>query len=202
MKPPNFLTMTPQRLHADSLFSTQGILKAYLQGALHDGTQSRMHGTHRIAQKNVEWLNLIQFVLQELGHRSWIYREGKTRDVHILETSAKFLQIDFDPEDLADIYEKIAYARGYFDAEGGVPKTPQNRFYIQICQKDREELGKVRDILEEVGISCGQIHNPSVKVDPDYWRFFVRTQSHRRFAELIGSWHPSKDAVFKTRMMI
>lgn len=202
MTEPNVLTITPQRLHADSLLMTQGIAKAYLQGALHDGTHSQMHWTHRIAQKNVEWLNMIHHLLSNLGHRSWIYREGKTRDVHILETSAKFLRIDFNPDELTDYQEKIAYVKGYFDAEGGVPKALQSRFYIQICQKDREELDKVRNILEEASISCGCIHNPSVKVDPNYWRFFVRTKSQQRFAEIIGSWHPLKDAIFKARKMI
>ena len=196
------MTITPQRLHANSLFLSQGILKAYLQGALHDGTQSQMHHTHRIAQKNVEWLNTIHQILAVLGHRSWIYREGKTRDLHILETSAKFLQIDFDPDELEEDQERIAYTRGYFDAEGGLPRSLPSRFYIQICQKDQVELLKVRNILEEASISCGRIHNPSVKMDPDYWRFFVRTDSHQRFAEIIGSWHPLKDAVFKTRKMI
>jgi len=37
--------------------------------------------------------------------------------------------------------------------------------------KDQLELLKVRNILEEASISCGRIHNPSVKMDPDYWRF-------------------------------
>ena len=98
--------------------------------------------------------------------------------------------------------EKIAYVRGYFDAEGGVPRNSANRFYIQFVQKDFEELEKVRNMLEELGIRCGKIHNPSIKVDPEYWRFFVRAQSYQRFIELIGSWHPIKGLFLQKGMKI
>ncbi len=49
--------MTPQRLHADSSID-RGTIPAYFQGALHDGTFSRQHGTHRIAQKGRDCWNV------------------------------------------------------------------------------------------------------------------------------------------------
>lgn len=176
--------------------------RAYLQGALHDGTQSALHHTHRISQKGTEWLDKLQECLATLGHKSWMYQEGKARSVYVLETTASFLAVDFDPDSLETREEKIAYVRGYFDAEGGLPQQPDARFYIQFTQKDRVELSKVSKILEDIGIRCGKIHNPSKRVDPDYWRFYVLSGSHRDFARVVGSWHPRKRAILGHRMKI
>jgi len=191
--------MTPQRLHADAFEAR--VFQAYLQGALHDGTRSELHHTHRFSQKGTDWLTRLAAILTALGHRSWMYQEGKDRLVFALETSASFLDVEFDPEELDSQLEGIAYVRGYFDAEGGLPQSPDARFYVQLTQKDRVELLKVKTILETLGIACGKMHNPSARVDPDYWRFFVRTKSHLAFAFKIGSWHPIKERILR-RMMI
>jgi hypothetical protein len=194
--------MTPQRLHADAFVNVPSrVVQAYLQGALHDGTRSHSRRTHRFAQKGTEWLGRLHDLFVSIGHRSWIYQEGRGRDVFILETSARFLDTSFDPDRLSDADEQIGYVRGYFDAEGGMPRSPTARFYIQLTQKNRVELGKVKAILESVGIACGAMHNPSARIDPEYWRFFVRTHAHRAFALLIGSWHPRKETTLR-RMMI
>jgi len=191
--------MTPQRLHADSLETYA--FQAYLQGALHDGTRSILHGTHRFSQKGTDWLNRLATILTLLGHRSWMYQEGKDRGVFALETSASFLDVEFDPDQFGSQPEQIAYVRGYFDAEGGLPQSPEARFYVQLTQKDRVELEKVKAILETFGIACGKMHVPSVRVDPDYWRFFVRTKSHLAFVSLIGSWHPVKEQILLRKMI-
>jgi hypothetical protein len=156
-----------------------------------------LHHTHRISQKGTDWLERLGKMLQELGYNSWTYQEGKSRQVFVLETSAAFLDIDFDPDFLKTDAERIGYVRGYFDAEGGVPQIPGARFYIQFTQKDLIELGKVKAILEGLDIRCGKIHNPSSRVDPGYWRFFVRAQSYRSFATVIGSWHPRKELLLQ-----
>ncbi len=49
---------------------------------------------------------------------------------------------------------------------------------------------------------CGRIHNPSLTVDPNYWRFYVPSAGHRRFMEVVGSWHPRKRLLVDTRMKI
>lgn len=174
--------------------------ESYLQGALHDGTRSIQHNTHRISHKGTEWLSRLKRLLAEMGYKSWIYQEGKNRDVYVLETTAKFLDVDFDPDLLKTDDERIRYVRGYFDAEDGLPQSPEARFYVQFTQKNRAELEKVKAILESLGVECGEVHNPSSHVDPDYWRFYVRASSHRTFAEVVGSWHPRKEAIFQ-RMM-
>ena len=86
---------------------------------------------------------------------------------------------------------KIDYVRGYFDAEGSVPEKQGARFYIYFAQNNKRDLEVVRKILIELGIKCGVMHVPSEK-KPTYWRFYVSSKSHRKFIELVGSWHPRK----------
>jgi len=176
-------------------------VKAYLQGALHDASRNKRTRV-RFVQKGSEWLEILKNLLEELSHKSWMYREGKDRDVYALETTADFLDFNFDPTQLKRIEEKIAYIRGFFDAEGGIPRNLHSKFYIQLVQKDQEKIKKLQAMLSTLNISTGVIHNPSEKVDPDYWRIFVSTKSHRLFAQTISSWHPCKHAIFQERMMI
>ncbi len=177
------------------------VLEAYMQGALHDASLNKGK-RYRFTQSDVRWLEVLKRILQDLGYASWIYREGKSRHVHTLETLAQFLDLSFDPSTLWSSAEKIAYIRGFFDAEGGIPKRPDAKFYIQLVQKDRTKIMQLQAMLEGLGIATGKVHNPSVRVDPDYWRVFVRTQSHLLFAQTIGSWHPRKTAIFRERMKI
>jgi hypothetical protein len=173
--------------------STREEAKAYLLGALHDGTFNRLHRTLRIAQADVRWLHVLQVLLQTLGHRSWIYQEG-TRNVWVIESTCHLKDDAFLTK-----LETGAFVRGYFDAEGGVPRASDARFYVQFVQKNQEDLMKLRSALTMIGVRCGVLHNPSVRVDPDYWRFYVRAQSHAEFVRSIGSWHPRKRLLLGTR---
>jgi hypothetical protein len=40
--------------------------------------------------------------------------------------------------------------------------------------------------------------HPSRRIDPNYWRIFVRANSHLSFAERVGSWPPQKREVFRS----
>jgi len=171
--------------------ATERELVCYLDGASRDGTFSRLHRTLRISQKGLEWLLVLQGALERLGARSWHYREG-TRDVWTLETCWMGSCQPCAPAEAA------AFARGYFDAEGGVPRSPDARFYVQFVQKDLQDLSRVRTDLESLGLSCGRLHNPSVAVDPHYWRFYIRARSHLAFCESVGSWHPRKRRLLDT----
>ena len=157
-----------------------------LLGASRDACFSRRHKTTRFAQKDRHWLEVLGFALDRLGHKSWTYSEGK-RGVYVLETSWR------DPEYVARSAEDApAFVRGYFDAEGGIPRSPTARFYIQLVQKDKGDLAKLHRFCTGIGLACGRLHNPSASVDPEYWRFYVLSRSHRDFVAWIGSWHPSK----------
>jgi hypothetical protein len=175
-------------------------LEAYLQGALCDGTHSALHHTHRIGQSDPAWLSVLATILERLGWRSWTYREGRDRQFWVLETTATFLDVDYDASSLVGTPVGLDYVRGYFDADGGMPRSECSRLYLQFTQKDRESLEVLTEILESWGIACGRIHNPSVAVDPDYWRVYVRSGSHERFLTLVGSWHPRKHQQMELRM--
>ena len=178
--------------------SMESELRMYILGALHDATYSKKHKTFRFSQSSEGWLKIVQVIFSNLGQKSWIYREGKDRFVWVLETSMK---IDQDQKP-ANNRDKIAYIRGYFDAEGGMPKNNNDFLYFQFSQKDYADLNQLKSWLEDIGIKCGKIHNPSKKVDDNYWRFFVSRQSHRDFMERIGSWHPRKMNQIEFRMKI
>ncbi|MCD6093396.1 MAG: LAGLIDADG family homing endonuclease [Candidatus Omnitrophica bacterium] len=182
-----------------SIEKPMNVIAAYLQGALGDATYSKIHKTHRISQSNEAWLKRLKRMFKQLGHKSWIYKEGKKRNIYVLETTAKFLSLQFNPETLKSDLAKAAYIRGYFDAEGGLPRSCQARFYIQFSQKNLRSLQRVKNLLEAMNIQCGKIHNPSWKIDSEYWRFFVRAQSYERFIKVIGSLHPRKSKLLCDR---
>jgi len=75
---------------------SKGIIKAYLLGALHDGTFSS-NRRFRISQKGTEWLKTLQRLFSQLDYNSWLYKEGANRKVYVLETLADFLDFQFNP---------------------------------------------------------------------------------------------------------
>lgn len=181
-------------------FSEKEII-AYLQGALHDASLNKRK-RYRFTQKGDKWLLVLQKLFKELGYNSWIYKEGKDRNVYTLETLADFLDFNFDILKLKSDKERASYIRGFFDAEDGIPIKKSNRFYIQLVQKDRLKLIKLKKVLSIFRISTWIIHNPSKRVDPEYWRMFVSVNSYKLFAEIIGSLHPRKAIIFRERVMI
>lgn len=180
---------------------SQEIIKAYLFGALHDATFSS-NKRFRFSQKGTEWLKFLQTLFKKLGYNSWLYKEGSQRSVYVLETLASFLDFAFNPLELKNKSEQESYIRGYFDAEGGIPRETQARFYIQLTQSDKEKLRKIKKVLIDLGINTGKIHNPSKAIDPDYWRIYVLRDSQERFVKVIGSWHPRKIATLRKRIVI
>ena len=176
-------------------------IKAYLLGALHDGTFSS-NKRFRISQVGTDWLKILQGLFRKLGYNSWIYKEGKYRKVYVLETLANFLDFNFNPLELKTEEEKIGYIKGFFDAEGGIPRDEKARFYIQLVQNDRGKLVKIKKLLNDLRIETGKIHNPSQSVDPDYWRMYVVAKSQQSFLKKIGTWHPRKIKALRKRMVI
>lgn len=170
------------------------ILKAYILGVLHDATVRKY--TYRVSQKSLEFVQQVAGFVKILGCKAWCYREGKQRDVFVVEFSKKVL----DNFVISSSDEKIAYIRGYFDTEGSVPRDPNARYYIYFAQKDLPDLQELKSYLEELGIVCGNIHTPSIRKDPDYFRFYVLSKSHDCFAHLIGSWHSVKSKYIRMKI--
>ena len=160
--------------------------KPYLLGMAHDGTSRQ--STYRIATNNREFAEFLKKGIRAFSVGAWIYKEGKSRNLWIVEFPKKILQNVI----IESRQDKIEYIRGYFDAEGGIAKHPSVRFYLYFCQKDKNDLIQVKEYLEELGIVCGTLHNPSKTVDPNYWRFYISAKSYTDFAQIIGSNHPGK----------
>lgn len=186
--------LTPQRLHAELLASSQHDLDQYLLGSMCDSTFNRWHGTIRFCQKNRNWLVVLKEILSLLGHNAWIYREGKNRHLWVCETKT------FRPQTNEGL--SLSYVRGFFDSDGGMPRMKSSRLYFQFTQKSLSDIVQLKSIMESHGIACGSPHVPSKQVDPDYWRLFVRAQSHTEFMHCVGSWHPRKRVLMQYRMMI
>jgi len=173
---------------------TPEISRAYLLGVLHDATEKRT--TYRIATNSQLFAQVLKNGIKKLSSGAWIYKEGKERNLWIVEFPKSLLN-NFK---IISSLDKIDYIRGYFDAEGGVAKSKKVRFYLSFSQKNKKDLSEVRNFLEENKIASGVIHNPSKKVDPDYWRFFIRAISYLRFIKLIGSFHPEKSNLLRMKI--
>ena len=199
MPPLSLLTRTVSRvLPHDVRDATDLELRCYLAGASRDGTRSDRHNTFRFGQKDRRWLDVLACCLAQLGHRSWCYREGRTRSFWVLETTAPILE--FQARGLGvGSRGAAAYVRGYFDADGGIPGDERSRMYIQFTQKDRADLSVVHRFLADLGIRCGRLHRPSRRVAPEYWRFYVAARSIPAFLDVVGSWHPGKREILERR---
>ena len=160
--------------------------KQYVLGVIHDGTER--HTTYRIATNNKAFAEFLQKGIRKLSVGAWIYKEGKSRSLWIVEFPKKILKNVI----IRSRQDKIEYIRGYFDAEGGIAKHFSVRYYLYFCQKDKKDLLQVKEYLKELGIICGVLHNPSKKVDPNYWRFYISAKSYIDFAGIVGSDHPGK----------
>jgi len=108
---------------------------AYLLGVLHDATERKT--TFRIASKSFEFCKFLQNGIVKLGYRAWIYKEGKTRNLWIVEFSRNVLT----NTKVRSRQDKIDYVRGYFDTEGGIAKNSNVRYYIYFAQKNKKDLG-------------------------------------------------------------
>jgi hypothetical protein len=168
--------------------------KAYLLGILHDASIRKT--TYRIATKNLSFCKFLVKEIKKLGVSAWFYKEGKNRNLWIVEFSKKLLK----GVKIKSKQDKIDYIRGYFDSEGGIAKSKKVRFYLYFAQKNKEDLSEVKNYLTDLNIFCGRLHNPSKRVDPNYWRFFIRAKSYKDFKEIIGSLHPEKSKILRMKI--
>lgn len=173
---------------------TPQITKAYLLGVLHDATVRKT--TYRVATKSREFAEIIKQGINTLGRNAWIYKEGKSRNLWIIEFSKSLL----NKMRIISKQNKLDFIRGFFDAEGGIAKDPKVRFYLYFCQKNKKVLLQIKRYLCDFGITSGEIHNPSIRVDPDYWRFYIRAKSYHDFAKIVGSNHPEKFVILRKKI--
>src|SRR2546428_10068554 len=104
--------------------------KACLLGAMHDGTIRRR--TLRISQRDKEYILSVQRLIVSLGGNAWIYREGQTRELFVVEFARSFL----DSCAVRTRKEIIDCIRGYFYAEAGVAPIADERPYLYFARKN------------------------------------------------------------------
>ena len=170
------------------------ITKAYLLGIIHDASVRKT--TYRVATKNQTFAEILKQGIIDLGRAAWIYKEGKSRNLWIVEFSKSLL----NRMKIISREEKLDFVRGFFDAEGGIAKSSKVRFYLYFCQKNKIILKEIKRHLVSFGIESGVIHNPSKRVDPNYWRFFIRAKSYKKFAKVVSSSHPEKLPILRMKI--
>ena len=181
---------------------------AYLLGAMRDSTIDFREGKNyeiKIAQKNSEWLTVLQDIfLRHFGNAGKITKHvnntailrvnGKEIVRKLLELSE--MKIPQENWDTPNIIKKqrseiqMHYVRGFFDAEGGLPKNPATatQRYISFSQKNRESLEFIRDFL------LGRGYKPTnITFCGGVWEFrLTRKINLVKFSQEIGSLHSDK----------
>ena len=190
--------LTPQRLHAELLETSASGARSYLFGATHDATISSRHGTVRFGQADVEWLNVLRLLLKERGQKAWMYREGSTRSFWVLENvGADGWRIG--PPALRRKSVVPVYARGYFDAEGGIPRNVAARFYIQFVQKDRSRYSRPADDPRRRGDCLWEVAPAEPRYRPSGLAVLCCSCLAAGFRVPRGLWHRRKRGLLVAR---
>ncbi len=164
----------------------------------------------KIAQKEARWLFVIQRIfLKHFGVEGKItqHSEGARilriggKDIVNKIIGISQMKIPQENWNTPDVIKnqsnsvQLEYVKGFFDAEGGLPKDPENASQKYICfgQKNKESLEFVRNILIKNGFNptnltrCGGV-----------WEFRVTRKAEMvKFASKIGSLHADKQRKLK-----
>ncbi len=181
---------------------------AYILGILRDATIDIRKGKNyelKIAQKESSWLEYLNKILYKNFNISGKITNHVNGSKILRINGKKFVEeivaiSEFKvPQELWDtpsiikkqnIELQLAYLRGFFDAEGGLPKDPlmAKQKYISFSQKNRESLEFIRKILirkkfQPTNITfCGNV-----------WEFrLTRKNEMINFCDIVGSSHYDK----------
>jgi len=173
----------------------------YLIGALRDGCLTTQK-TIKFKQKNKEWLSEtlvpLFFEIFERKIKNNIYDEKKQsvvwclafKDGDIWNKLKKFVERPPRTDE-----EVLYYIMGFWDADGGCPKTPSlnKKMYIKFTQKDKKSLDQLREMIESFGIKCGITRISEFGKNGTIWRFSITNRDGMyKFCDIIGSLHPEK----------
>ena len=188
---------------------------AYLLGALRDSTIDIRKGKNyeiKIAQKESEWLSVLQGIfLRHFNNAGRITQHSK--DAKILritgkETTYKILEISQmkvpqvtwkTPKIIQEQKNSVQlqYLRGFFDAEGGLPRNPETakQKYISFSQKNKESLQFLRALLINNGF-----RPTNLTICGGVWEFrLTRKNDMANFSIKVGSLH--KDKQWKLKIL-
>jgi hypothetical protein len=176
-------------------------LKNYLTGALHDGSLTTGHRV-KYFQRNKAWIShVIKPSLETaynitFGSRAvywdttkWVLHFGHQQTWTDLSKRRK--------RNLKHLHREtvVPYIRAFWDTDGGCPRRPsfKRKLYIDFTQKDATILKTVKEILNQYGITTGNIRKSERKPSGDIHRFAITGKpAMLLFITTIGSWHPAK----------
>ena len=179
---------------------------AYLLGALRDASIDIRKGKNyevKIAQKNRKWLEILQTIIErKFGYKGKITKHQK--NYHILRITRKTVverivaiaeittpQSQWNTPTIIKkqpLEIQKEYIKGFFDAEGGLPRNPKKWKYISFDQKAKEPLEFVRNVLIKLGFKP-----TNLTLTSGVWQFrLTRKNDIINFDIKIGSLHPEK----------
>ena len=176
-------------------------LKNYLTGALHDGSLTTGHHV-KYFQRDKAWITQIIQPFLETAYNltfgpkavywdttKWVLHFGHQQTWTDLSNRRK--------RNLKHLSRTavIPYIRAFWDTDGGCPRHPslKRKLYIDFTQKDTTILKAVNEILNQYGITTGNIRKSERKPSGDIHRFAITGKpAMLLFINTIGSWHPTK----------
>ena len=177
-------------------------------GALRDATfdvRKSKNYEFKIAQKNRQWLLFMKQLFEKnfdvsgriskhVNETNILRINNKTFVQNLLRLSEmKIPQENWNTPRIIKSQNNelhLHYLRGFFDAEGGMPKDPKNakQKYISFSQKNRNSLEFIRKILIR-----NNFRPTNITFCGGIWEFRI-TRKHDmiRFADFVGSSHEDK----------
>jgi intein-encoded DNA endonuclease-like protein len=178
----------------------------YLLGALRDGNIDIRTGKNyeiKIGQKCEGWLEKLKEIVEKSfrtkthisNHLLRITNKESVMKIKELSDITTPQEVWNTPRILQnlDSHSLIPYIRGFWDAEGGLPKNPEvtkksEERYISFHQKNRESLEFIRRHLINLGF-----HPTKITICGKVFEFRIcRRDEIKKFWKIIGSWHPEK----------
>ncbi len=184
---------------------------AYLKGVLADGHVYERNDSLRIVvrQTDKEWLqNEIFPILQGLSRREpriiqtndgvyslWVYTSKK----HLSKEIVEILLRPLDEVEFSNEIERLAFIKGFFEAEGSVyiNKKKKNDIRIIMYQKNPKVLFYIKRALEEYGIQA-KIYGPYKNGKNSIFRLIVFTKKNS--VKFLKTINPSPHSKFRTKI--
>ena len=180
---------------------------AYLLGALRDGSIDLREGKNyeiKIFQNSEDWLLILKQIIDKNFNTKSNVNNGLVRITRkeivskIIEISNMTIpQVNWNtPEIIKESLSKkiiTSYIRGFWDAEGGLPKNPiktkkAEERYISFHQKNKEALDFIREKLIDFGY-----HPTKITFCGKVFEFRIcRKKEIMKFYKEIGTWHSEK----------
>lgn len=166
----------------------------YLLGAFGDGYIDDKRYELFFHQKNLQWLELVNELLQRnLGISGKIFK----RDVYILRKRSKELVQKFRALQKEEISDGKGFVAGLFDSEGSIYLSTKSKIpVVDITQasKGLESLKLAQQVLDKVGVKS-YLNGPYIHIHGKLPQYHLRVYGFancKMFCETFFIRHPDK----------